>query len=82
MLTGSPKLKLVLSDLGGVLNVALWVGGSAFATKALELLTQYATAHDFDGYQFVVMGVINVLGVLVKKYFTDTRVEEITDENV
>lgn len=66
----SEKMQAILDRLGSMLTVALWIGGSAFATKLLELLTEYATNHDFGNYTFVVMGIVNMLGVIVKEVFT------------
>lgn len=76
MMFGSPKFKLATSDFGHMLNVALYVGGSAAATKLIELLSSY----DFGAYQVVVMAVLNLAAVFVKEYFSDTRVEVTTDD--
>lgn len=78
MMFGSPKLKLAMSDFGHMLNVALWVGGSMAATKLIELLSNY----DFGEYQVVAMGIINIAAVLVKQFFSDTRVEITNDAGV
>lgn len=72
-ITGSPKFKLALTDLTHMLHVALFIAGSAFATKMIELATQY----DFGEYEVVSMAVINIIAALVKQFFADTQVEHV-----
>lgn len=72
---GSPVLRMYASDFYSLSKVAIWVGGSAFATKLLELLVEYSANHDFGHYTFIIMGLLNILGVAIKKFFSNTEKE-------
>ncbi|MBX4215590.1 hypothetical protein KW797_01430 [Candidatus Parcubacteria bacterium] len=76
MLLGSPKLKLALTDIVGMVEVALWFGASVGFTKLLELLSH----HNFGEYQVIAAGLINVLAYGAKLLFSDTRVEIIEED--
>ncbi|PQO47363.1 hypothetical protein [Blastopirellula marina] len=65
----TPPFTIDKEGIKKTLTVALWVAGSAAVTALLDFATQI----DFGAYAPVAMGVINILGVLVKQYAFATK---------
>lgn len=66
---GSPSRSINLDDVKSVGKVALWIAASGAVTALLDWIPSV----DFGNYTPIVMGIVNVLGVLAVKYGFDTR---------
>jgi hypothetical protein len=65
----SQKNNLIIEDIKKIGITALYVGGSAIATYAIQELAKI----DYGVYTPLIMAGLNILAVLVKKYLTVTK---------
>jgi hypothetical protein len=68
----SAKNSLIKQDLINIGKTAFYVGGSAAATYLIQALTKL----DWGIYSPLIMGGLNILAVLVKKYLSVNNYNE------